>query len=300
MDLMDIERMKSELATRARELASARARIAETLTAALRSLATLAEERNQGTRTRRIADFSVRAAAQLGLAPSEVDRIKRAALLHHVGRSGFADTLLLGPQEGWGPSELHVWKAYPAKSESIMRNFPELANEAAIVRSHCERFDGSGFPDGIGGELIPVGSRVLAAAIAFDGALGSSELSDRSEIERAARETLALCGSKLDPTVTFALLRSLGLDPSALTPMAAQGLVSKVPEPPRELQMRRSGLVPGMTLTRDVLSPSGNLLLPAGQMLEPAIIALLDRFEERQNVKLTFFVSSVIEERAEH
>lgn len=287
--LLELQQLSESIESTRRDLLAAKTKMAETLSATLRAFTTLAEERNHGTRTRRITELTLQIAQSMNLPQPEADQIKRSAMLHHLGRHGFADHLLNGPQEGWRQEDIMLWRSYPVRSEELIKAFPALRAEAAIIRSHCERFDGLGFPDRLSGDAIPLGSRILAFVIAFDSALGSASINDRDALLRAAQEIWPQSGRRLCPTVMEAFLKLFHIPKSHLVAHDASSSSCSAPASRSSIK-KRLDLRVGMTLDRDVLSPSGSLLLPAGQTIEPAILALLTRFEERNNVKLSFSV----------
>ncbi len=103
----------------------------------------------------------------LGLPESSRHNLQLASVLHDVGKIGIPDAILLKPGP-LSPEERRVIVSHPGLTDSILRPLPFLAGVRRIVSEHHERFDGSGYPEGLKGEQISVEGRVLAVADAYD------------------------------------------------------------------------------------------------------------------------------------
>jgi diguanylate cyclase (GGDEF)-like protein len=139
-------------------------------------------------------------ARRLNLSEAEVKRTHDAAELHDIGKSGVPDSIL----NKAGPLDEEEWKfmhRHTLIGERIILAAPSLASSADLVRSSHERFDGEGYPDGLAGDEIPLGSRIIFACDAFDAM--TSKRPYKSPISPAdAVAQLRLCaGSQFDPAV---------------------------------------------------------------------------------------------------
>ncbi|MCX7570454.1 HD-GYP domain-containing protein [Tumebacillus sp. DT12] len=118
----------------------------------------------------RVANFSVQIGKQGGLGVTELDLLRKSALLHDIGKIGIRDSVLL--KEGkLTDEEFDQIKMHPAMGEAILRQIQPHEAMAPLlpgVRSHHERYDGRGYPDGLAGEEIPLFGRIIAVADAFD------------------------------------------------------------------------------------------------------------------------------------
>lgn len=117
--------------------------------------------------SRNVADLAVRIARVLALPEEEVRKIRIGALLHDIGKIGVSGKIIRKPAK-LDPAEQLAMREHPVISANIMQPVELLADAAALVRHHHEHFDGSGYPDGLVGEAIPVGSRIILVADAFD------------------------------------------------------------------------------------------------------------------------------------
>jgi putative nucleotidyltransferase with HDIG domain len=138
-----------------------------------------------------------------------VAEIELAARLHDIGKVAVPDRLLDKPSS-LTPEEITIMDTHPLVGESILRPIPQLRDVAAIIRNHHERWDGAGYPDGLSGEHIPVGSRILALADTFD-AMTSQRPYRRSRPAAEAREEIAgHLGTQFDPTIGQTFLEMIG------------------------------------------------------------------------------------------
>jgi putative nucleotidyltransferase with HDIG domain len=115
----------------------------------------------------RVGAWSRGVATALGLAPADVDMIGQAGLLHDIGKIGIPEVVLRKP----GPLEVEEWavmRNHPLIGAQIVAPFDFFAAGALMIRHHHERWDGSGYPDGLLGDEIPIGARIIAVADVYD------------------------------------------------------------------------------------------------------------------------------------
>jgi diguanylate cyclase (GGDEF)-like protein/putative nucleotidyltransferase with HDIG domain len=159
-------------------------------------------------------------ARSLGLDDEEVDRIKAAALLHDIGKVAISDDILNKP----GPlddAEWKVMKDHTVIGERILRAIPGLGSVARIVRHEHERWDGGGYPDGIEGEAIPIGSRIILACDAYHAMTSDRPYRDSMTHGEAVAELSRHAGTQFDPQVVEVLVGQLYLIRQSGTPAAA-------------------------------------------------------------------------------
>jgi two-component system, cell cycle response regulator len=132
------------------------------MTAALSSV-TLALEAHAAE----VARLARLTAEELRLSAFAVDRVELAALLHDVGKTTIPEALLCKPGL-LDPAEWQIMRLHTLTGERIVSGAAALAHVADLVRSSHERFDGEGYPDGLAGDRIPLGARIIAVCDAFD------------------------------------------------------------------------------------------------------------------------------------
>lgn len=115
----------------------------------------------------RLAAYSVALGRQLGLPPEELTALDRGGVLHDLGKIGSPDAILLKPS-GLSDAEWVIMREHPVIGEQICLPLRSLKRVLPIIRHHHERWDGSGYPDGLAGEAIPLTARVLQVVDIFD------------------------------------------------------------------------------------------------------------------------------------
>ncbi len=163
-----------------------------------------------------VTKYAVAIAQEMNLRPSEIERIRRAGLLHDIGKIGIRDGVLLKPGK-LTEEEYTDIKAHPAKGEAIVSALPFLKEEAKLIRHHHERYDGKGYPDGISGTAIEKGARILAVADSFDAMRENRVYRKALELNLVCDELKKNSGKQFDPEVTEALLRILEKNPGFLS-----------------------------------------------------------------------------------
>jgi len=156
----------------------------------LLGLANALEAKDPYTRghSERVGAWSRSVAAALGLPPSDVDMIGQAGLLHDIGKIGIPETVLRKPGE-LDPDEWAVMRNHPLIGAQIVAPFDFFAAGALMIRHHHERCDGTGYPDGLVGDEIPIGARIITVADVYD-ALTSNRPYRAARSHSTAVETL--------------------------------------------------------------------------------------------------------------
>jgi HD-GYP domain-containing protein (c-di-GMP phosphodiesterase class II) len=152
----------------------------------------------------RIADLSATVAVHLGLPDEVADRIRTAGRLHDIGKIGTREAVLLhhGPLT---PEEFAHVKQHVLTAAQILAPLTHLADAVVDIRGHHERWDGTGYPDGLRGTDIPIGARVIAAAEVFDALSTPRPYQERLTPAAALARVAELAGTALDPDVCRAL-----------------------------------------------------------------------------------------------
>ncbi len=155
--------------------------------------------------SRRVARMAAAVARQMGLSQEQVLEIEYAAALHDIGKIGVADSILRKAE----PLEPEEWKEMRRHSQlgyEILSGIDFLRNAAEIVHAHHERYDGEGYPRGLEGEEIPLGSRLFAVVDAFDAMTSRRPYREAMSRELACIEIARNSGSQFDPSVVEAFL----------------------------------------------------------------------------------------------
>lgn len=141
----------------------------------------------------------------MGLSSSEIDEIKRAAELHDIGKVGVPDAILLNPSR-LSPGEVAEIKRHPRKSGEIVSCLGFLRGIVPVIEGHHEHFDGSGYPNGLQGEEIPLGARILAVVDAYDAMTSNRAYRGAMSHDNAVAILKRGSGRQWDPYVVENLL----------------------------------------------------------------------------------------------
>jgi len=142
-----------------------------------------------------------------GLSTDELATLERASLLHDIGKIGVPETVLLKPGS-LTQSEFDLIKDHPGAGARILEAIPFLEAVVPVVRYHHERWDGTGYPEGLVGEAIPYLARILAIADAFDAMITDRPYRRAMSAEEARREVTACAGTQFDPAIAVAFVSS--------------------------------------------------------------------------------------------
>ncbi|MCC6445705.1 MAG: HD-GYP domain-containing protein [Armatimonadetes bacterium] len=163
-----------------------------------------AKDRLTGSHSERVAILALRIGERLGLGVEDLKRLHSAALLHDIGKIAISETLLQ-KKEGLSDEELARMRLHSVIGMRILEQVEGLKEVAPLIRHHHERMDGQGYPDGLQGEAIPLGARIIAVAETYD--ILISDMPWRLTLPPAAAlEELRSCaGTQFDPAAVAAL-----------------------------------------------------------------------------------------------
>jgi putative nucleotidyltransferase with HDIG domain len=169
------------------------------------------DARNQYTRdhSKKVAEYALALAEVLKMEPLERSRLEACALLHDVGKVGINDEILNKSGE-LTAEEWEVVKTHPQLGATIVGRVPQLAHCVASIRHHHERYDGTGYPNGLKGDDIPLLARILAIANAFAAMTTARPYADALSSEGALEEIKRGAGKQFDPNLVQNFLSIYG------------------------------------------------------------------------------------------
>jgi HD-GYP domain-containing protein (c-di-GMP phosphodiesterase class II) len=195
------------LATEALRAAEAERRLAETLEASVGSLATLLGLRDgyTGRHSDTVVDLCEAVARRVGVTGAEMTQLHIAAHLHDLGKIGVPDQILHKP----GPlddAEWSIMREHPVWGAQALERIPGFEAAALAVRHHHERWDGTGYPDGLAAEAIPIGARVISVCDAYEAMTSHRPYREALPGPLARERIVAGTGSHFDPAAVWGLL----------------------------------------------------------------------------------------------
>ncbi|RFC34042.1 MAG: Response regulator c-di-GMP phosphodiesterase RpfG family [Candidatus Nitrotoga sp. SPKER] len=215
-------------------------------------------EGSRSGHSRRVADLARRIAVKIGLDRAATQDVMLAGLLHDIGKIGMPDALLTKSVSQMNTEEFILFKKHPIKGELALMALDSLRSAARLLRSHHERYDGQGYPDGLSATDIPLGARILAVANDYDGL----QIGSFSTKRLTSVEALAFLQQS----------RSKRYDPQVLDAFASLSGSEIAEKVQKECAMGPNALRPGMILSRDLISREGALLLAADSTLDDSLI----------------------------
>jgi len=249
------QRLEELVNQRTAELEQANAALQRGLLESVRLLLGFLERRlpERASRCRDIARLAGRLAERVGLADEIVRRVQVAALIHDIGLMGLPDPILRQRPEDMPSGARLQYEQHPVIGQSMLSSVEQLVEIATWIRNHQERWDGHGYPDRLSGLAIPMPSRLIALADGYLDAVGR-EGGTATRWRGAQRAAGAY-----DPDLLEILADEVESRPTAAR------VVADVEVPLTELQ-------PGFQLAAPIMSASGSVLVPAGEVLSEELL----------------------------
>ncbi len=199
---LEAEKERVEIEKRhVEEIASLNMRTIEAL-----ALAIEAKDHTTHTHLRRVRTYAIEVAKELGLSDNEIEALRAAALLHDIGKLAVPEQIINKPGK-LTPEEFDRMKVHPLVGAEILERVAFPYPVAPIVRAHHERWDGSGYPEGLSGEEIPIGARILAAVDCLDAMASDRQYRPAVPLATAMERVKERSGSWFDPQVVEILQR---------------------------------------------------------------------------------------------
>ncbi|MBI2837669.1 MAG: HD domain-containing protein [Acidobacteria bacterium] len=200
----------------------------------IKMLAAAIDEKDPYTRghSDRVSRYSKAIARHMGLPAAEVERVGISALLHDVGKIGIKDNVLRKP-DALTSEEFELMKQHPIKGATIMTPVSQLRGIIPGIRNHHENYDGSGYPDKMKGEEIPLVARIVSVADTFDAMTTDRPYQRAMDAEYAMGKIASWIGKRFDGRVVEALGKAVEAGEIRLMP-AARAVEVRVPQPVEE------------------------------------------------------------------
>ncbi len=199
--------LEVEVAERTRQLRDALEITQQNYHSTLVALGTALDSRESGAagHSIRVAKYAVRLGRHLGLSQAQIRVLEQAAILHDIGKLGVPERLLR-KSDKLTPEEESLVRRHPEIGFHILSGIKYLSEAALVIRHHQERYDGTGYPDGLRGDQIPLCARIFAVAYTLDCLTSNRPYRMAQSFEDARDEIRRSAGSQLDPGAVHAFL----------------------------------------------------------------------------------------------
>ena len=201
--MIELQRQKKELAKRKRQMEKVSLQMIQTLSTTIE-----AKDEYARGHSHRVAEYAALIANELGWDSEEIMNLKYAAHLHDIGKIGIPD-MLLNKHACLTPEEYSVIKEHTVIGAEILKNISLIPHVAEVARSHHEHYDGTGYPDGLAGENIPLSARIVAIADCYDAMNSKRIYRNALPPEKIFKEIENNRSTQFDPELTDIFLNLL-------------------------------------------------------------------------------------------
>jgi len=177
---------------------------------------------HMGNHARKVQHYSVLIARRMGLAEDVIKRVELSALLHDIGMMALPDSILLC-QGRLDEGQLETMRRHPLLGARVLAGVEFLREAIPVVRSHHERFDGNGYPDGLAGQEISLSARIVAVADVFDAMTSPRTFRSARSVPEAINEICEGASSQFDTHVVAALVAQVDMLDDKMTGLALPG-----------------------------------------------------------------------------
>lgn len=276
-----VQERTAELARTAQLLKTAHADLHQSYVTATEVFSSLINQRLPKSRQTNQQVISVaRAFCKDQELPDELtDNVAIAAAFYNLGKLTWNDALIALPPERMDGEQREHYRDYPQIGESLLMALEPAQEAARFIRHHQERWDGAGFPDGLSGQAIPLGARILKMAVDFVEMQMGMVLSRKLSPEEVLAGMPRYAGRLYDPNLSAAFVELAAKLSNEEEQVDATAMV-----------LTSAALEPAMVMLRDLHAASGTLLLKAGTVLTEKLIDKLQAFEQNEGAPYTFHV----------
>jgi len=294
------ENLEQKVEERSKEIIIKNKELESNLYNSVRAFASIAEMNTPllAGHGRRVSILTREICQLLDLSENEITHTEIAALLHDIGKLGLPNKLIDHNEKRWTPEEKTIFERHPEEGQTIVKFIDSLDHVGILIRSHHERYDGQGYPDQLSEEAIPIGSRIIAVADAYDKIIElkmdikpitDEYLHDKKITQDHLPENELLQQTALfhikkyaftmyDPDIVKAFLRLF----------KEKGIQNK-----EEKRLSIEDLKDGMVLTRSLYTTKGRFLLPYNTVITKDHIKKLKTIHQSDPISDVIFVNKI-------
>ena len=214
--------------------------------------------------SRRVSEIAQKIAERVDASKKFVEDVVLGAYLHDIGKVGLPDRLLVKGKQDLTREEVEAIRRHPMLGSSALMGLNEMEEVALMIRHHHERYDGTGYPDGLKADQIPLGARIVAVADTYDKRVYSSIYGEALTPAKARELIRQNAGKQFDPEVVMIFLDAFEGHKRASD---------------SEIEVKIDDLAGNMIISRDLRTVSGRLLMPKGSRLD---VQAIERIKSNQ------------------
>ena len=230
-----------------------------------------------GRYTKQVADLAKKIAELKGLEEYDTEQIYMAALLHEAGKLALPDSVVDRPPYSLDRKSRGQYRRHPVMGQQALTPVESLHNVGKLIRCHEEKWDGSGFPDGLHKESIPVGARIIGIANDYYGLISGRLSREQVTSKQAVNLIKQMAGTLYDPEIVPLLDKAVDFHEPNLLQAS-------------ERKCTTAQLSKGMRLSRDLYSSADMLLLTKRRTLTLPLIEKLKSIEKTEDIPLEIYV----------
>lgn len=273
------QNLEKKVEERTAEVVLLNQQLEKTFLASIQTLAEAAEIHSTyvGSHSKRVAAIAKAVGKEMNLEKEALFELEVAAILHDVGTLAVPAEVLTRPEASLTPLQREAFRRHSVRGEAIAAMVPNLGNVPKIIRHHHEHCDGSGYPDQLTGAHIPLASKIIAVADAYDRALNTKAVFNTATPQSAVQFVKGLCPSLFDAQVVQHLARCVAEERADWSK-------------DYEVEVRAKDLRAGLILSRDIKTASDTLLMKADTEITDRDIERIENFQETDPIVDGVFV----------
>jgi len=263
-----------EISRKNEELACLYSELDQSFDDSIRVFAGLIELRDTfiGSHSKRVGEASRAVAESMGLDGEAIREVERAAVLHDIGKIGIPQHILKGDHAALTKEERIILQRHTVLGQAAVQVIDNLQGVGLIIRHHHERYDGKGYPDGLQGNDIPLGARIIAVTDTYDYFMYRQRDGGAPSEESAVQAIEYGSSRAFDPGIVTAFLQ-------------LRGSWRFNAKEPLEIRVAVKELSPGMVLSRDLYTTGGLLLAPKNTALKQSYIDRIGNYHKVDPIK---------------
>ncbi len=257
------ESLESRVAEQTEEIRERHQELADSFMQTIKTFSTMLELRYRevGSHSQRVGALIKRLARSLDLQGTEMQDVVVAAYLHDIGKITVPDNIVSKPPEQYTPSDRELLAKHPEVGQTLVYQISGFEEVGVLIRNHHENYDGTGYPDRLVEQQIPLGSRLIRVADSFERFAFAHGYPNKDTLREATAHLVRNSGTKFDPELVKRFIECDGANEFTFEDIAQKQVVDP------------DSLSENMTIAADVYTKNGMFLVPKGAKLSKGMIS---------------------------